>query len=176
MLFLIPDAGHLAKNTLMLKDKLLLLVLLIAISSCSQLDPVAPQLGPNASQDNPEVEIIPFSVRHLTSSVEWTYFPFEEVNILDYRDVDSVRFSANMRSQDYYENCIVELYDFTNDRPIRNSTVKSNVRFYFKYVESNNILPGLPLSEALLGVRVRSSREGNPVEIAYDSQIMIFSH
>lgn len=159
-----------------MKQIVLFIFFLVAAASCSQFDASVSPFGLNSADNEVEIETIKFEIRHLTLSEEWTYFPKEYVNILDYYEIDSVRFSANMRSQDFYENCIVELYDFTNDRPIRNSTVTSNVRFYFKYVESSNILPTFPQDEALLGIRIRSSREGNPVEVAYESQILIYSH
>ena len=81
-----------------------------------------------------------------------------------------------MRCQGYYDRCLVELYDFTNMKAVLNSTVDSNTRAYFKYVESPNIYPTFPKEEALMGIRIKSSKEGNFVEVAYDSEILIYSH
>jgi len=138
-------------------------------------DPVGPQSALNNSSDAVKISTIKFSVRHLTSSEDWLYFPGEMVDIASFRNVDSVRFASNMRSQTYPERCIVELYDFTNEQPIINSTVDANVRFYFKYVESPDILPKFPKEKVLMGIRMRSSKEGTFVEVAYDSEILVYS-
>ena len=154
----------------------LFILILSSFGACSLFDPMGSQSSSNNTPDSVKVSSIKFSVRHLTSSEEWVYFPGENVDISSFRDIDSVRFGANMRCQGYDERCIVELYDFTNDRAVLNSTVDSNIRFYFRYVESPNIFSAFPKDEALMGIRMRSSKEGNFVEVAYDSEIVIYSH
>lgn len=154
----------------------LYLLILISFGACNLFEPVQPQSGIINSSDSVKISVVKFSIRHLTSSEEWTYFPGDNVDITSFRNIDSVRFAANMRSQGYDELCIVELYDFTNERSVRYSTVDSNVRFYFKYVESFNIFPDFPKEEVLMGIRMRSSKKGNFVEVGYDSEIIIYSH
>jgi len=157
-------------------SKILFILLMSSLGACSLVDPTASKHGLNNSPDSVKISSIKFSVRHLTASEAWVYFPDDIVDITSFRNIDSVRFGANMRSQNYPERCIVELYDFTNDRPVYNSTVDASVRYYFKYVESLDIYPVFPKGEVLMGIRMRSSKEGNHVEIAYDSEILIFSH
>ena len=149
---------------------------LISFGACDLVDPLGSQPSLNNSIDSVKVSSIKFDIRHLMSSEEWVYFPGENVDITNFKNIDSVRFAANLRCRGFYDLCIVELYDFTNMQAIPSSTVDSNTRFYFKYVESPNIYFEFPKDEVLLGIRMRSSKEGNYVEVAYDSEILIYSH
>lgn len=159
-----------------LSNLLFILILGFAGSGCELLDPVPLQNPTNNLSDDVKISSIKFSLRHLTSSEEWVYLPGEMVVIASFRNVDSIRFASNLRSQKYPEECIVELYDFTNKWPVPNSTVASKVRFYFEYVESPDIYANFPREKVLLGIRMRSSKDGNFVEVAYDSEIIIYSH
>jgi hypothetical protein len=153
-----------------------LIFLLGSLSACDPNASTFPQMGPQTNVDNVKMTTIKYSVRQLTSSTEWTYLAPENVDITLYRSADSVTFAASLRCQQSDAFGIAELYNFDDENPISGSQVVSNVRAYFKYVESQDILPRFPKEKVQIGIRIRSSEEGVPIEISYESAINIYTH
>ena len=155
----------------------LLLLLTVFITSCSLTDPGA--MLPNTQSGNiqePIEQIFELDVKKSTSSTDWVYIEAKEFNINNYNNIDSIVFGTLLRSQKSTEKAIAELYDFTNQRSVLNSTVEANVRYVLNYVESANILPTLPKAPITIGIRLKSSAEGHFVEVSGGNSLIIYTH
>ncbi|HMG90769.1 MAG TPA: hypothetical protein VK589_11945 [Chryseolinea sp.] len=115
------------------------------------------------------------SVFNSSNSNTGTVLP-ERVQILRfnkgfYSAIDSVIFVANIWTSDANTNCLVELYNVTDNIPISGSLLSTNstVDYYAEnlgvYVFSDDIKNGLPNKEITLGLRLRSETEGVTVSI-----------
>ena len=153
------------------------LLLLFGLCACDPNAPTFPQLAAQqASANKVNVTSIDYEVRKWTSSEDWIYLTSKDIDLSNFRNADSVTFATSLRCQQEYALGIAQLYNFDEDRAITNSQVESNVRAYFKYVESQDILQFLPQDKAEIGIRIRSSQEGVPIEIAYETAIKIYTH
>ena len=159
------------------KINLFLFVVLVNILlSCSLFDADAVRKSQVGSDNEPILQIIQLDVPKITSSADWVYCEGAEVDINDFLNVDSIVFAILLRSQESTESGIVELYDFSAETSVLNSRVESNVRYILNYVESADILSTFPKDPALLGIRVKSSREGHFVEVGSGTELLIYSH
>lgn len=113
-----------------------------------------------------------------TSSNEWQITPYESLqlfrfNKLHYTNVDSITFVSTMYTSNINNKCFNQLYNVTDNSPIENTTLESNVSDYI-YVESNNIYDYLPNEEKLIGIRVRSENNGTTVAKGANSFLHIY--
>lgn len=113
-----------------------------------------------------------------TSSDQWTVFDngnghsLYKFNIDNYPNVTSVTFGTLLKSTDVETNCVVELYDLTNDVVIANSTIESNSSTG-EFKTSANILNDLPSGTVDLTYRLRSSTDGVFVSTGFKFYIFI---
>ena len=152
------------------------LLTLGSLGACDPNEPTFPQMGQQNNSDDVNVTTIAYNVRKLTSSAEWIYLAPQDVDISLYRSADSVTFAASLRCQQSDALGIAQLYNFDGEYPIAGSQVESNIREYFKYVESQDIFQRLPQENAQIGIRIRSSEEGVPIEISFETAINIYTH
>lgn len=152
------------------------LLTLGSLGACDPNEPTFPQMGQQNNGDDVNVTTIKYEVRKWTSSAEWIYLAPQDVDISQYRTADSVTFATSLRCQQSDALGIAQLYNFDGEYPIAGSQVDSNVRAYYKYVESLDILQSFPQENAQIGIRIRSSEEGVPMEIAYETAIKIYTH
>ncbi len=155
---------------------ILTLVLVNVLFSCSLFDPGSVQKSQKGSDNEPIIQIIELDVQKRTSSADWVYCEAVEVDIKKFFNVDSVVFGTLLRSQKSTEKAIVELYNFSLESSIQNSRLESNVRYILNYVETQNMLATFLEEPTLLGIRLKSSKEGHFVEVGAGSQILIYSH
>ncbi|MCU0446740.1 MAG: hypothetical protein MUE85_17675 [Microscillaceae bacterium] len=80
----------------------------------------------------------------------------------NYISVDSIVFSARMRSAVATDSCVVELVNITDNQVVSNSILYTKSET-FVWQDSRNIFSALPNKEITLGVQVRS-RKGALVE------------
>lgn len=154
----------------------LFVVLANILLSCSLFDEDAVRKSQVGSDNEPIIHIVMLDVPKLTSSADWVYCEGTQVDINNFLNVDSIVFGTLLRSQESTESGIVELYDFNKERSVLNSRVESNVRYILNYVESGDILSTFPQDPTLLGIRVKSSREGHFVEVGSGTELIIYSH
>ena len=155
----------------------LILLVTAFITSCGLNDPGA--MLPNFQRGNsqePIEQIFELDVMKGTSSADWVYVEAKEFNINNYNNIDSIVFATLLRSQKSTEKAIAELYDFTNQRSVLNSTVEANVRYVLNYVESANILPTIAKDLIIIGIRLKSSAEGHFVEVSGGNSLIIYTH
>ena len=100
-----------------------------------------------------------------------TIFRLQLFNIDNYPDVDSVLFMATLQSESANTECIVELYNFTDNQPIENGELRTNANVA-QVGTKVNLLAYLPRKEIELGMRVRSSVNGSPVYLSYPQLIL----
>lgn len=98
-------------------------------------------------------------------------FDLIKFNKNNYALVDSIVFVSQLRSADSTTNCIVELFNVTDNALISNALLSTNST-EFVWLETNNIFDFLPsFGEVTLGVRVRSD---NPNVIVEGGQSFLF--
>jgi hypothetical protein len=101
---------------------------------------------------------------------EWR-IPFFNIN--NYPDLDSVLFFATLEVYSGSGECIVELYNFTDNQIIQNGELRSSANVE-TYVESKvNLLTYMPDKEIILGIRLRSTIEGSMV-IVSNPQLILY--
>ncbi|MFH2144133.1 MAG: hypothetical protein ABIJ97_17030 [Bacteroidota bacterium] len=78
----------------------------------------------------------------------------------NYSNIESIVFGASIYSSSSSSNCIVELWDITNNSIIANSSLNtSNINE--TYIESQNILLNIPNGEITLAVKIKSDTENS---------------
>lgn len=85
-------------------------------------------------------------------------------NITDYQNIDSIVFSAYLASDSINNNCLVELYDITNDVSILNTLITSNSQEKEWVTTNMNFLDDLPNETIDLGIRIWTETEGTMAE------------
>lgn len=79
----------------------------------------------------------------------------------NYAGVDSIVFVGAPYSGDLSNNCIVELYDFTSNRVVPGSLIKSNKDHDSRrQIFTSNLYNAIPSGNRDLGIRLRSEVEG----------------
>lgn len=82
----------------------------------------------------------------------------------NYVNVDSIVFTALIRSYVGGNYCIAELYNVTDSTVIDNSNVTTNSTID-EWIETENIINDLPDHDITLSVRVRTENQGSMVSI-----------
>ena len=95
-------------------------------------------------------------------------------NIDYYPIVDSVIFSTLMSTEDSTNNCIVDLYNYTDGVEIANSEISTSSKKSI-WVSSGNLLDKLPHKEITLLARVKSENGTSFVKQSL-SYIFIYRH
>jgi len=90
-------------------------------------------------------------------------FGITNFNINNFVGVDSVALGALLRTSNISTNCILELYDFTNNTVIVNSIVSSNSTSEVWSVTTQNFLNNLPNETVDLGLRLTSDNGANVI-------------
>ena len=84
-------------------------------------------------------------------------------NVYNYTDVDSVVLYALVRSENSSTNCIVDLYNWTDDEIIPGSELM-NSSTSWSWIHSGNLFEEFPDKEISLALRIRSETNGVLVE------------
>ena len=149
------------------------LVILLFISACE--GPTGPEgtSGMNGTSDK-QIRIEFGSFSNSTSDTSWiiTLPTIINFNKDYYVGIDSIIFVVNIGSSNLNTNCVVELFNLTDNLPIQGSTVLTNDTTKFpgfiiggKWCYSANIINNLPSKEITLGARFKSDNYGNLVNI-----------
>ena len=77
----------------------------------------------------------------------------------NYTGVNRIIFSASICSSEANNDCIVELYNVTDDVSIAQSVVQTNSTTPI-WVDSDNIINEFPAGEIDLGIKIRSQTDG----------------
>lgn len=103
-------------------------------------------------------------------------FSLLRFNLYNYENIDSVIFAAKIWSSQKNNDCMVDLYDLTNNEVIPNSQIKTSSNdFLGSYVFTQDIKDNFPDKEIELGLRIASQNEGITVSI-YRAHIFIYKH
>ncbi len=151
-------------------------ILAFCIGSCSLLDPAANLNSVQQPSNKVIVNSIEFNLQKSSISTDWSYCEIQHVNINHYSNIDSIIFTPNMRSQRADEHCIVELYNFDENKSVPNSHVESTVRYTLHYGRSSNMISTFPKEGTRIGIRFRSSKDGHYIEVGIGSRVLIYSH
>lgn len=113
-----------------------------------------------------------------TDSDEWTKTRYETLTLIkfnknDYPGVDSIIFTPSAYSNASGINCYIQLYNLTDNVPIENSTVQSDVYDYI-FIDSGNIYDYLPDKEIDLAIRIKSERRGTIVSTGVINYLFMF--
>lgn len=84
-----------------------------------------------------------------------------DFNIQNFQGVDSVAFGAYIQSGDAATNCILELYDETNNAVIANSIISTNSTSYVWVTTQSNFLSEFPEEHIDLRMRLTSDNGAN---------------
>ena len=84
-------------------------------------------------------------------------------NINNYPGADSIVFGGFPETMDSQVECIVELYDKTNNKPIDNSKLISNATTLVWQTTTVNFINELPTETIDLGIYIKSRKEGTVV-------------
>lgn len=90
----------------------------------------------------------------------------------NYADIKSIIFSAKITTTDPSSNCLVDLYNLTDDEPIPNSLIQST-NLNGEFVESDNIIDDFPDTEIDIAIRIRSEIDGVWVNI-HSAEIYLY--
>jgi len=97
-------------------------------------------------------------------------------NLYNYQIIDSVIFVAKIWSSQKDNECIVDLYNLTDNQVIPRSQIKtSSTDFQGLYIYSQDIKDNFPDKEIELGLRIKSQTEGVYVSI-YRAHIFIYKN
>jgi len=116
------------------------------------------------------------SIFTMTADTIWNYPNSStyliKFNINNYTNVDSIIFAANMGSFNTNTNCIVELFNITDNVEIQGSTLITNSDTKFPgliyggiWCQTQNILDKFPNKDIDLSIRIKSSRNGTDVNV-----------
>jgi hypothetical protein len=116
------------------------------------------------------------SFSNSTTDTAWVFtHPLTFITNFDkdyYVGVDSLIFNVNIGSTNLNTNCIVELFNLTDNQPISNSLLFTNDTTKFpysflggKWCKSANLLNSFPNKEITVAVRFKSDRYGTLVNI-----------
>lgn len=113
-----------------------------------------------------------------TDSDEWTKTRYETLTLIkfnknNYPGVDSIIFTPSAYSNAAGINCYVQLYNLTDNVPIENSTVQSDVYDYI-FIDSGNIYNYLPDKEIDLAIRIKSGRKGTIVSTGVVNHLFLY--
>jgi hypothetical protein len=145
----------------------LLTVFSLLLISCEGPKGDAGPTGPSGTQGLPgdSDKQIRFDLGGGFGTSSTTPFMFDEVyslikfNVYNYTGVDSVVLYGILQSSNSNTNCIVDLYNWTDDVVIAESEIRSNSTSLV-WVSSSNIFNELPNKEISLALRIRSENEG----------------
>lgn len=97
---------------------------------------------------------------------------FIKFNKNNYVNVDSIIFVVNAGSADVNTFCLVELFNAQDLSPINGGLISSNDTSHepnsitpLGWAQTGNIFNSLPNEESTIGIRVKSSKQGNLVVI-----------
>lgn len=79
-----------------------------------------------------------------TSRVFYEFNGIPDFNINNFKGVDSIVFGAYVQSSNTNTNCILELYDNTNNTVIENSSISTNSSSYVWKTTTTNFIDKLP--------------------------------
>ena len=96
-----------------------------------------------------------------SSIIIWEFNGIPDFNIQNYHNADSVVFGAYIKSEDVATNCILELYDETNDTVIANSSIRTNSTSYVWVTTSFNFLNEFPKEPIDLRMKLTSDNGAN---------------
>ncbi len=96
-----------------------------------------------------------------------------DFNISNYLNTDSITFGVYLRSENPDSECIIELYDLSNNNPINNTTLTSSSTSWEWKSTRINFLHDLPKTTFDLGIRIKSEEEENAVS-SYLPAIVIY--
>ena len=167
-------------------NKLLIIfvsVFSLLVISCEGPKGDAGPTGPTGIQGPPGMDgnsdkQIRFDLGGALGTPSTTPFMFDEVwslikfNVYNYTDVDSVVLYGILESKNSNTDCIVDLYNLTDDVVIPGSEIRSNSTNRV-WVYSSNLFNELPNKEISLALRIRSENEGILVTI-YQGLLFLF--
>jgi len=159
-------------------NKILILfvsVFSLLVISCEGPKGEAGPTGPTGIQGPPGMDgnsdkQIRFDLGGAFGTSSTTPFMFDEVwslikfNVYNYTDVDSVVLYGILKSNVANTDCIVDLYNWTDNVVIPGSEIRSSITSEV-WVSSSNIFNELPNKEISLALRIRSENEGKSVLI-----------
>ena len=98
-----------------------------------------------------------------TNTTNWTIvFPrIPYFNLNNYPNVDSIMFTAELKSESLFEECKVQLFDITNNQVIENTEFTMNSANYVLVETTVNLFDFIPKEEITLGIRVKSSKSNH---------------
>ncbi|MCT4615867.1 MAG: hypothetical protein N4A49_13465 [Marinifilaceae bacterium] len=109
-----------------------------------------------------------------TSSEIYNEFnSIQQFNIQNFHSVDSVIFSAFIKAENSSEQCQLELYDYTNSKPIKNSMITTSETSYTWINTQYNLKNEFPDSPIDLRIRM-TSLNGNYVNFKTPRLILIW--
>jgi len=88
-----------------------------------------------------------------------------ELDKRDYREIDSITFTASLRSSNNSSRAFAELYNLTDSASIGNSVLTSQIRNWLHSVNSEDIARNIPDYPVKLTIRLRSEYNDNYVEV-----------
>jgi len=150
-----------------------LLILFLFVPACE--GPTGPEGSPGINGINDKqirLEFGSFGISSTDTSWAITFSTIIDFNKDYYSGVDSIIFVIHMGSSNLNTNCVAELFNLTDTLAIQGSTVFTNDTTKYPgfiiggtWVYSSNVFENLPSKEITLGVRFRSDRYGNRVNI-----------
>jgi hypothetical protein len=105
--------------------------------------------------------------------VEFQTFRLIKFNKLNYYNVDSITFVPSMYTSDPTNTVTVELFNVSDNVPIANTQISSNVNDWI-FKESQNIYQHLPEKEITLGIRLKSENSDYSVSTGIRSYLFIY--